>query len=175
LRRQLSEAHCAGVVGRSRPKGGPRGGQKTFDDVTAYDPNTDRGTTLAPLPGGRHAFAAAGRPCRLLRGRRAGLRRQRIFRGPSGVDRALTLGLGWDWRLSGKSSIAANPSQQIKPLCRQSTVNRVISQPDTLCSICWACSSLRVCATWEINSSTGLIPPFYPLKLRGRLIINDLW
>jgi N-acetylneuraminic acid mutarotase len=41
-----------------RPKGGPGGGE-TFDDVTAYDPEADRWMTLAPLPGGRHAFAAA--------------------------------------------------------------------------------------------------------------------
>jgi len=44
--------------GECRPKDGPQGGQ-TFDDVTEYDPGTDRWSTLAPLPGGRHAFAAA--------------------------------------------------------------------------------------------------------------------
>jgi N-acetylneuraminic acid mutarotase len=30
----------------------------TYDDVTAYDPRTDRWTTLAPLPRARHAFGA---------------------------------------------------------------------------------------------------------------------
>jgi N-acetylneuraminic acid mutarotase len=31
----------------------------TYDDVTAYDPRTDRWTALAPLPQGRHGFGAA--------------------------------------------------------------------------------------------------------------------
>ncbi|HEV2548718.1 MAG TPA: kelch repeat-containing protein [Stellaceae bacterium] len=44
--------------GECRPRDGPRGGE-AFDDVTAYDATTDRWTTLAPLPGARHAFAAA--------------------------------------------------------------------------------------------------------------------
>ena len=44
--------------GECRPKDEPGGGQ-TFDDVTAYDPKTDRWRTLIPLPSGRHAFGAA--------------------------------------------------------------------------------------------------------------------
>jgi N-acetylneuraminic acid mutarotase len=44
--------------GECRPKDGPRGGE-TFDDVAAYEPKTDRWMTLASLPSGRHAFAAA--------------------------------------------------------------------------------------------------------------------
>ena len=44
--------------GECRPKDGPHGGE-TFDDVAAYDPGTERWTMLAPLPSGRHAFAAA--------------------------------------------------------------------------------------------------------------------
>jgi hypothetical protein len=43
--------------GECRPKDSPRGGQ-TFDDVTGYDPDMGRWTTLASLPSRRHAFAA---------------------------------------------------------------------------------------------------------------------
>lgn len=44
--------------GECKPGGKP-GDKLTFDDVTAYDPKTDRWTALAPLPTPRHAFGAA--------------------------------------------------------------------------------------------------------------------
>lgn len=44
--------------GECRPGGRP-GGPLTFDDVDAYDPQSNTWTPLASLPEGRHAFAAA--------------------------------------------------------------------------------------------------------------------
>ena len=35
------------------------GGGETFDETQAYDPLTDRWSTLSPMPSGRHAFGAA--------------------------------------------------------------------------------------------------------------------
>lgn len=44
--------------GECRPGGTP-GSANTFDDVSVYDPATDRWTTVTPLPAARHAFGAA--------------------------------------------------------------------------------------------------------------------
>jgi N-acetylneuraminic acid mutarotase len=44
--------------GECKPGGAPFS-PNTYDDVTAYDPRTDRWTSLTQLPQGRHAFGAA--------------------------------------------------------------------------------------------------------------------
>jgi N-acetylneuraminic acid mutarotase len=51
--------HLILYVGGECKVPGAVGAAQSFDDVTAYDPRTDRWTTLPPLAIGRHAFAAA--------------------------------------------------------------------------------------------------------------------
>lgn len=52
------ESRIVYAGGECKPDGtaGPAG---TYDDVTAYNPRTDRWATLSPLPQGRHGFGAA--------------------------------------------------------------------------------------------------------------------